>query len=147
MNKMFAMLFIAFAMLTSTSYAGLTGLGWNSGTDQLTARLGSNLDLGVGGVADENNHVTLSADYLGCPLAASEGFTAHTVVGLNYSVDSKVLGGFVGVMPELVFNKHLAISTRFGLSLPLYNDGLDLHFNLTGQPVSLVNGLNFKVLF
>lgn len=132
-------------VFATTAQAGVSGLGWDAGKNQLTVRVGS-LDLGVGGLSDQNlSHPTLSANFLLGDLASDEGFTAYTVLGADYSTNKFDM--FAGVMPELVVRKHLAFSTRFGVNIPVYDNKFDVHANLTGQPVDLVSAVNFKVLF
>lgn len=113
-------------------------------------------------VAEEDNRATFSASvrYLHA-LHAWEKFTGYLHAGLYFRDDNNnddsptnpyntnfnraaALAAFVGYQPEVVLIPHLAVSTKFGLALPIMPD---VKVGLVGDDISIVSGFDFRVLF
>jgi hypothetical protein len=58
--------------------------------------------------------------------------------------DDMRITGVVGFQPEVTLLDHIVVSTRFGFEIPLLPD---LIIRTAGREISIVNGLNFKILF
>lgn len=139
--------------------AQLKGVGYDTDLDQVTARLalGANhLDVGAGITLDNTDGL---ADHEKFTFSASGFFLGHlhdfgpvdtyftagaVIAKLPDSTDNIALRAFAGFQPEVTLLDHIVLSTRFGLEVPLMP-----HFILrtTGSAISIVEGVNFKILF
>lgn len=162
--------------LTAASQAQFMGMGWDGAADEIVGRLGlggySTLEVGLGLTYDDSapdatvaqedvrSTLSLSARYLHA-LHAWEKFTGYGHAGLYFRDDNNNAGSptnpfgggggraaalafYFGYEPELVLIPHLAVSTKFGVSLPIMPE---IKFGLVGEPISIVTGFNFRVLF
>lgn len=151
--------------LAAASHAGMEGFGWDNRTSEVVGRLGlggySHLEVGVGGSwaeapagatdaqKDLASTLSVSARYL-LALHSWDKFTGYLHVGGYFREDDTPTVGeagmnvFAGYEPEVVLFQHLAVSTRFGLNMPIQPD---LAFQVVGDAVSIVSGFNFRILF
>ncbi len=158
MNK-FSKAAVLLAGLAIGSHAGLAGVGYDSDLKQVTARvgLGANaVDVGFGMKLDNSDNVpddakfqmSLSGFFLGHlhdwgPVDTY--FTAGGVFAkLPQEDDNIQISAFVGFQPEVTLLDHIAVSTRFGLDIPLSPAFMQ---QTAGSGISIVNGANFKILF
>jgi hypothetical protein len=136
--------------------AQFTGLGWDNGWQEVQARLGlgaNALDLGLGITVDPNNDdddnkilLSLSGLFLG-HLHDWGPVDTYFAAGGRFqktAADNAVISGVVGFQPEVTLLDHIAVSTRFGLEIPLVPDFI---IRTAGREISIVSGLNFKILF
>lgn len=140
---------------------GRIGMG---GYSTLEVGLGMRFDdsMDDDNVAEEDMRATLSisARYLHA-LHAWEKFTGYLHAGLYFRDDNNndnsptnpfttgnnraaALAVFMGYEPEVILIPHLAVSTKFGLSVPIMPD---VKVGLVGNDISIVNGFNFRILF
>lgn len=157
MNK-FAKALILVAALTVGAKAQLAGLGWDNGWQEIQARLGLGrnfLDLGVGMVLDPGNdnhdaRFTMSASGLFLGHLHDWGpVDTYFAAGGRFektaaAKDNARFSGVVGFQPEVTLLDHIAVSTRFGFEIPLVPDFI---IRTNGAAISIVDGLNFKILF
>jgi hypothetical protein len=109
---------------------------------------------------DERTTFSLSARYLHA-LHAWEKFTGYLHGGLYFRDDNNngdsptnpfstngsraaALAVFLGYQPEVILINHLAVSTKFGVSLPVTPD---FKLGLVGDDVSIVQGFDFRILW
>lgn len=157
MNK-FSKVAVLLAGLVVGSHAGLAGIGWDDGLQQVSARIGlggNAVDVGVGLSVDPDN-----ADSTKTFLFSASGlFLGHLhdwgpvdtyfyAGGLLSKIaqedDNIVISALVGFQPEVTLLDHIVVSNRLGLAVPL---SPAFKLNTTGQGISIVGGLNFKILF
>jgi hypothetical protein len=149
---------ILVAGLALGAHAQLAGLGWNNNWREITARLGlgrNDLDIGFGMTLnpDDANH---DARFL---MSASGLFLGHLhdwgPVDTYFAAGGRLekvgtpkdqfhVTGIVGFQPEVTLLDHIAVSTRFGLEVPLIPNFM---LQTAGQRISIVDGLEFKILF
>lgn len=134
---------------------GITAVGYDDGLKHVTARLGLSennaLDLGFGlqfndAVAADKFQLGLSAYYL-LKLQDWGPVDNHLALGGNttiYSDSDLDLKLFAGLQPEVTLLDRLIVSIRFGAELAI---SPDIAFGTAGQPLSVVNGFNFKVIW
>lgn len=109
---------------------------------------------------DARTTISLSVRYLHA-LHAWEKFTGYLHGGLYFRDDNNndnsptnpfatgtgraaALAVFLGYEPEVILIPHLAVSTKFGLSVPIMPE---VKVGLVGDDISIVNGFNFRILF
>jgi hypothetical protein len=137
--------------------AQIKGIGYDKDLSQITARLalGANaLDVGAGlkfdnsAKGDAKFQISASGFFLGHLHDFGPVDTYFTAGGvfakLPTSNDNISLSGFVGFQPEITLLEHIVLSTRIGLRVPLLPD---FGFETTGNGISIVEGMNFKILF
>jgi hypothetical protein len=139
--------------------AGLAGLGYDTDLKEVTARLalgpnavdvgfGMRLDNSDGVSSDAKFQMSLSGFFLGHlhdwgPVDTY--FTAGAIFAkLPQKNDNIMVSAFVGFQPEVTLLDHIAVSTRFGLDIPLSPNFI---LQTAGAGISIVNGANFKILF
>jgi hypothetical protein len=157
MNKIVKAM-ILMAGLAVGAKAQLAGLGWDDHWQEIQARLGLGrnfLDIGYGMTLDPQNdnhdarfQMSVSGLFLGHlhdwgPVDTYFAGGAR-LQKLPQAHDNIHVTGVVGFQPEVTLLDHIAVSTRFGLEIPLVPDFL---LQTTGQRISIVDGLNFKILF
>jgi hypothetical protein len=160
--QLFAALFFAF---TAVANAQLEGFGWDGDNSEVVARIGlggySHVEAGLGlyfngdGTGDSKFNITASGRYL-LALHSWEKLTGFLNVGGYFRDDNRGSnnntgndnrGSFqikAGYQPELLLVPHLAVSILFGAAMTLVPD---FSFSTMGDEISIVNGLNFRVLF
>ncbi|MDB5102585.1 MAG: hypothetical protein JWP91_274 [Fibrobacteres bacterium] len=156
--------------LTVAANAQVEGFGYDVQNSQIVGRLGlggfNHLEVGLGLQWDNNNipgatnsqeddaQMTMSASvrYL-LALHQWEKLTGFLHVGLYFADDQahgsvanrrSTLSTFIGYEPELVLVPHLAVSTKFGLDIPIMPD---FSLSTSGEQISIVQGFNFRILF
>jgi hypothetical protein len=148
---------IVMAGMAMGAHAQLAGLGWDNNWQEVQARLGlgaNALDVGVGfNIAPSRDSgedkfvMSASGLFLGhlhdwgpvdTYFAAGGRFTNS-----NANNDMAIMG-VVGFQPEVTLLDHIVVSTRFGLEIPLLPDFV---IQTAGNRISIVDGLNFKILF
>ena len=134
---------------------GATAVGYDAGLGHLTARLGLSennaIDLGAGlayndALAADKFQLGASAYYL-LKLQDWGPVDNHLALGGNLTVysDSDLdLKLFAGLQPEVTLLDRLIVSIRFGGEVAL---SPDIAIGTVGQPISIVNGLNFKIIW
>ena len=153
--------------LAASAHAQLEGFGWDNKNQEIDVRIGlggySHVEGGLGlqwdnGAPDNNSaqrdaamNVTASGRFL-LALHQWDKLTGFLNLGVHFQDDSfneapasrrSALFAFAGYQPELKLLDHLAISVAFGANMKLMKDfGLDL----TGDPISIVEGINFRIL-
>jgi hypothetical protein len=154
-----AMLMAGLAFGAHAATSGLAGVGYDTDLKEVTARiaLGANaVDVGFGMKlntddavsSDEKFQMSLSGFFLGHlhdwgPVDTY--FTAGGVFAkLPQKNDNIQVNAFVGFQPEVTLLDHIAVSTRFGLDIPLTPN---FQIQTAGAGISIVNGANFKILF
>lgn len=132
-------------------------LGYDADLKSVTARLplgGADLDLGLGfkydNAAAEPFSLTASGFYL---MKTNTWGPVSNYVSLggvfkvmDKASDNIEITGFAGLQPELTLVERFIVSTRFGANLTVLPDFL-LATAGPATGVSIVGGLNFKVLF
>jgi hypothetical protein len=132
---------------------GFQALGWDNNLGHITARLGLSqnnaLDVGVGLGIDASRasdvvQFGVSALYL---LKLQEwGMLDNYAVAGGWITQGTDLGitGYVGLQPEITVMDHVILAVRFGLEVPIIPD-----FGIVtkGDPISVVNGINFKIVW
>ena len=170
--KRFSILASVVLGLAAASHAGIEGFGWDNRTSEVVGRLGlggySHLEIGVGGsweeapdgatddVQDFASSLSVSARYL-LALHSWDKFTGYLHIGGYFRDDNdrSTLDGdgrdrragmnvIAGYEPEVVLFQHLAVSTVFGANLDIQPD---MGFAIIGEGVSMVSGVNFRILF
>ncbi len=168
--KRFSMLAALVLALTAAANAQIEGFGYDVQNSQVVGRLGlggfNHLEVGIGLQWDNNNipgatntqeddaQMTMSASvrYL-LALHQWEKLTGFLHLGLYFADDQvhgsvagrkATLSTFVGYEPELVLVPHLAVSTKFGLDIPIMPD---FSLSTSGRAISIVEGFNFRILF
>lgn len=150
-----AALMVCFA---AAAHAQLKGVGYDTDLSQVTARLGLGanlLDVGAGLRIDSDNpnddakfQVSGSAFFLGHLHDWGPVDTYFTVGGifakLPQADDNIKISIFGGFQPEITLLDHIVVSTRFGLDFTVLPGVV---IETAGGPISIVNGLNFKILF
>jgi len=144
--------------LTAAAHAQLKGVGYDTDLSQVTGRLGIGanlLDVGVGLKIDSDNanddakfQVSGSAFFLGHLHDWGPLDTYFTVGGifakLPLADDNIKISIFGGFQPEITLLDHIVVATRFGLDFSVLPGVI---IETAGGPISIVSGLNFKVLF
>lgn len=157
MNK-FSKVAVLLAGLVVGSHAGLSGVGWDDGLQQVTARIGlggNAVDVGAGlsvypDNPDSNGTFLFSASGLFLGHLHDWGpvdtyFYAGGVLSkIAQEDDNIVISALVGFQPEVTLLDHIVVSNRFGFAIPL---SPEFRMNTSGQGISIVGGLNFKILF
>lgn len=147
-----AVLGLAFA-----ASAQLKGVGYNGQFNQLAARLaiGANqLDVGFGmrfnnGAAEDTKFAMgVSGTFLGHlhDWGPVDTYFAGGVLfeKLPQANDDIAVRLFAGFQPEVTLLEHIAVSTRFGLDIPVAPEVI---LQTQGNAVSIVGGANFMILF
>ena len=150
--------------LTAVANAQLEGFGYDGDNQELVARVGlggySHLEVGAGlffngeGSGDSKFNITASGRYL-LALHSWEKLTGFLNVGGYFRDDNNGAapggnpnrGSFsvkAGYQPELLLVPHLAVSIMFGAGMTLVPD---FSFSTMGEKISIVEGLNFRILF
>lgn len=145
--------------LAIAANAQVKGLGYDTDLGQLTARFGvgaNYLDLGASMIYDGRDNVP---DEAVLQVSGSLFFLGHlhdwgpvdtyfsvggNVIKLPQDDDNISLTAFLGFQPEITLMEHLVLSTRFGFELPILPDVI---LRTAGRRISVVEGLNFKILF
>ena len=134
---------------------GITAIGYDNVLGHVTARIGlsPNNAVDVGVALNFNNAATtdklqvgLSGFYL-LKLQDWGMVDNYLVGGGNIKIFSDSDFGldlFAGLQPELTLMDRLIFSVRFGVNVPIRPD---FALQTAGQPISLVNGINFKVIW
>jgi hypothetical protein len=145
--------------LALAANAQLMGVGYNSSLSQITARLGLSgnmLDVGFGmkfDNTDDNN------DDNNFAMGVSGTFLGHlhdwgpvdtyfagglVVQKLPQANDNIGINLFAGFQPEVTLLDHIAVSTRFGLDVPVAPNVI---LQTAGAGISIIGGANFTILF
>jgi hypothetical protein len=130
-------------------------LGYDDGLKHVTARLplGADLlDVGVGFKFDNGAAEPLSLGVSGFYLKNTNDWGivknylyGGALIGIQDTPNDKLkLNLYVGLQPEITLLEHFVVATRFGLDLGITPEFV---FATAGLPMSIVNGVNFKVLF
>lgn len=157
MNK-FSKVAVLLAGLAVGSHAGLAGIGWDDGLQQITARIGlggNAVDVGASlgidpDAASDDGKFLFSASGLFMGHLHDWGpvdtyfYAGGLLSKINAPKDNIQVAALVGFQPEVTLLDHIVVSNRFGLSVPL---SPAFKMNTTGQGISIVGGLNFKILF
>ena len=158
MNKFSKAAVLVAGLALGANAAGLVGVGWDDGLGEITARLGlgaNYLDVGLGlSVDPENNNedarflMSASGIFLGHLHDWGPVDTYFAAGGIFEKAgtpnDNIHISALVGFQPEVTLLDHIVVSNRFGLSIPL---SPDFQLQTGGQAISIVQGLNFKILF
>ena len=141
----------------------LKGMGYDGDLRHVTARLGLSentfVDVGLGFKLDNTDEEPVANDDNNFQFGLSGFFLVKLqdwgpvdnflFAGalfnkLAQADDNIALTLFGGFQPEVTLLDRLIVSTRFGLRADLTPTFI---LQTTGQPISIVEGLNFKVLF
>ncbi len=158
-----SLLFASFA----TANAQFEGMGWDGDNKEVVARIGlggfNHIEAGTSlyynnnGTGDSKFNITASGRYL-LALHSWEKMTGYLHVGAYFRDDNTGLradqySGNVtrgslkikaGYQPEVILLPHLAVSILFGVGMALVPD---FEFDTIGNGISIVDGLNFRILF
>ena len=144
---------------TANAQMPIKGVGYDVNLGHVTGRFGlaqdNALDVGVGlnfdnsqAVSDAKFQFGLSGFYLKHlqHWGPVDNYAALGAVlsKLPTASDNIALSLFAGLQPEITLLERLVISTRFGLSVPLMPD---FKLQTQGEGISIVNGVNFKILW
>ncbi|MBW8888438.1 MAG: hypothetical protein JF616_11840 [Fibrobacteres bacterium] len=157
MNK-FAKALIVVAGLALGAKAQLAGLGWDNNWQEIQARLGLGrnfIDVGAGMALDPGNdnhdaRFTMSASGLFLGHLHDWGpVDTYFAAGARFqktaaATDNLGFSGVVGFQPEVTLLDHIVVSTRFGFEIPFIPNFI---IRTGGNAISIVDGLNFKILF
>lgn len=155
---------IAILLLGATAAnAQLSGVGFdyahlsNGGPyhPQVTARIpvgAANLDLGVGFSEEKNRDPDFQISFSGFvlfPWKTYEKLSLDLTGGALFASKQERDGDnsfalFGGFTPRAQIWDHLEVAIRFGLAVPLAPDA---GIETVGDQISIVDGLNFKILF
>jgi hypothetical protein len=134
-------------------------IGYDANLTHITGRLplgNADLDVGFGlgydGADDGNDDNNLQFGVSGFYLIKSGSWgpvSNYLALGgvlskLPQADDNIKLNLFAGFQPEITLLDRLIVSTRFGVSLDVVPDVV---LETAGQGISIVEGLNFKILF
>ena len=151
------------------------GFGYDNSTNEAVVRLGlggyNHVEVGLGfvydggaadaTVAQEDARQTFaaSARYL-LALHQWDRFNGYLHLGayfrddnlalplnspfLNASSRAMAFALFAGYEPEVVLFQHLNVSTRLGVAVPITPD---VQIGVVGAGISIVNGINFRIIF
>ena len=133
----------------------VTAIGYDDGLKHLTARLplGSDqLDVGVGFKFDNGAAEPFSFGVSGFYLKNTNDWGivknylyGGALIGIRDTPSDKLkLNLYAGFQPEITLLDHFIVSTRFGLDMGITPEFV---FATAGLPLSIVSGLNFKVVF
>jgi hypothetical protein len=134
---------------------GITAVGYDDNLKHLTARIGLSqnnaVDVGAGlnidnSAATDKTQIGLSGFYL-LKLQDWGVVDNHFVAGAYATIfsDSDLkLNLFAGLQPEVTLLDRLIVSVRFGADVALAPDVI---IGTQGQPISIVQGLNFKLVW
>jgi hypothetical protein len=160
-----ATLILAMSTLASAQFEGF---GWDGQESEVVGRIGlggfNHLEIGTNlqwndnlpdatsAQEDAKLTITASARYL-LALHQWEKLTGFLHLGVYFKDDAQhgnagarkgTLDSFAGYEPEVILIPHLAVGFKFGLRVPLIPDA---GLGFTGTGVSIVEGLNFRILF
>jgi hypothetical protein len=133
----------------------VTAIGYDDNLKHITARLplgGNDLDVGVGFKFDNGAAEPFSMGLSGIYLIKTNtwgpvtnylaaGGVFKIIDAPNDNVGLAVLGG---MQPEVKLLEHIILSTRLGVQLDVLPEFVLATF---GSPISVVAGVNFKILF
>ena len=134
---------------------GINAIGYDGNLGHVTARLGlsdnNSIDVGLGlninsGAAVDKFQTGVSGLYL-LKLQDWGMVDNYLVAGgwLTIFSDSDLkLTAFAGMQPEITLLDRIIVSIRFGFEVPVIKD---FGVETVGDPISIVNGLNFKVIW
>jgi hypothetical protein len=162
MKKLSLLASLVFA-LAAAAHAQFEGIGWDGlstgGTvNELVARVGiggySHVEVGGSffynndATGDDKANVTVSGRFL-LALHNWEKFTGYLHAGAYFRDDSPgdneaSLNAKVAYQPEVVLIPHVAVNLLFGASMNLIPE---FQFATIGDRISIVDGLNFRILF
>ena len=163
--KKLALLAVAFGMAVSVHAQApfglpISALGYDGSIGHITGRMGLSentaLDLGLGlqfdGTDDGNDDNNLQFGVSGFFLTKLHDWGPvdnYLALGgilskLPVANDNIKLQLFAGFQPEITLLDRLIVSTRFGVNLDVMPNVI---LATAGQGISIVEGLNFKVLF
>lgn len=155
---------------TAAANAQFEGIGWDGDNSELVARIGiggyNHIEAGTSfhydnnATGDAKTNFTASGRFL-LAMHSWEKLTGFLNVGAYFRDDNTTyLGSFpgtpparlyrgslavkAGYMPEVVILPHVAVSLLFGAAIQLIPD---FEFNTIGNRISIVDGLNFRILF
>lgn len=133
--------------------AGIQAVGWDNGLGHVTARIGltqnNAVDLGLG--LDINTARDEDVAQFG-----ASGFYLLKLQDWGIVDNYLALGGwlaqgtdfnltaFAGLQPEITLLDRLIVSVRFGLAMPI---APDFGLQTVGSPISVVEGINFKIIW
>jgi hypothetical protein len=134
---------------------GITAVGYDANLGHVTARIGltqnNAVDVGVGlnynsGAAVDKTQIGISGFYLlklqDWGIVDNYAFAGGVV---NIFSDSDLgLSLSAGLQPEITLLDRFIVSVRFGVTVPI---APDFGVATAGQPISIVNGLNFKIIW
>ena len=134
---------------------GINAVGFDGNLGHVTARLGlsdnNSVDVGLGlkissGDSTDKFQAGVSGLYL-LKLQDWGMVDNYLVAGgwLTIFSDSDLkLTAFAGMQPELTLMDRIILSIRFGFEVPIVKD---FGVETKGDPISIVNGVNFKVIW
>ncbi len=133
-----------------------SALGYDANLGHITGRMnlgeGANLDVGAGLKFDNGANDKFSMGISGFYLMETNNWgmvSNHLAVGGVFSIldqpnDNLRITAFGGFQPEVLLLDRIIVSTRFGVNLDLQPE---LVLASAGSAISIVNGVNFKLLF
>lgn len=158
MKKITLLALVLGAAMAANAQGMKLGVGYDANLGHVTARLGLmeniNLDLGLGfnydnsQVSDAKFQLGLSAFGL-LRLQHWGPVSNYVAAGVTFAKlpvanDNIALCLFGGFQPEITLLERLVVATRFGVNLNLVPE---FQFQSAGQGISIVNGVNFKIMF
>jgi hypothetical protein len=153
--SLFVTLFLG---LAAAAHAQFEGMGWDGDNNELVARIGlggyNHLEGGFSFAYDNDadgdaqSNITASGRFL-LALHSWEKLTGYLHAGVYFRDDSNgsnkgSLVAKVGYQPEVVLIPHVAVSVLFGAAVQMIPDASVATF---GNRISIVDGLNFRILF
>ena len=153
--SLFASLILALSVAANAQFEGM---GWDGDNSELVARIGlggyNHIEAGTSlyfnndAEGDGKFNITASGRFL-LALHSWEKLTGYLHVGAYFRDDAPgnndaSLVAKVGYQPEVVLLPHLAVSILFGAAVQMVPD---LTISTIGNRISMVDGLNFRILF
>lgn len=134
---------------------GINAVGYDANLGHVTARIGLSqnnaVDVGAGltidnSAATDKTQIGVSGFYL-LKLqdwGVVDNYLAAGGYATFFSDSDLKLNLFAGLQPEVTLLDHLILSVRFGADMAL---SPDFKVGTAGQPISIVQGLNFKIVW
>jgi hypothetical protein len=134
---------------------GITAIGYDANSGHIVARIGltqnNAVDVGAAfnynsGAASDKTQLGLSGYYLlklqDWGIVDNYAYAGATATIFSDSDFDLELGA--GLQPEITLLDRFIVSVRFGVTVPV---APDFGVATAGQPLSIVNGLNFKIIW
>jgi hypothetical protein len=146
------------AAAAAQAQSGFKGVGFDSKSNQITARLGltdfANIELGAGLAFDNSQPVDdnkfgmgISATFLGhlhdWGAVDNYAFGSFVFQKLPQADDNIAVHLIGGLQPEITLMERLAVGLRFGVQMQVAPDFV---LATTGEPANIVTGLRFTLL-